>query len=119
MSTVNRRAARLRRHRRIRKKIRGTAARPRLAVFRTSKHISAQIIDDIAGHTLVSVATTEGKLRSAESGKVDGAKAAGAVLAERAAKAGITEVIFDRGGYKFHGRIAAFAEAVREGGLKF
>ena len=119
MSTVNRRAARLRRHRRIRKKLRGTPARPRLAVFRTSKHISAQIIDDIAGHTLVSVATTEAALRSPDCNTVAGATTAGALLAERAKAAGITEVIFDRGGYKFHGRVAAFAEAARKGGLKF
>jgi len=119
MSTVNRRAARLRRHRRIRKKLRGTPSRPRLAIFRTSKHISAQVIDDIAGHTLVSVATTESALRSSDSRTTEGAKAAGKVLAERAVAAGITEVIFDRGGYKFHGRVAAFAEAAREGGLKF
>jgi len=119
MSRFNRRAARLRRHRRIRKKLRGTQARPRLAVFRSSKHISAQIIDDIAGHTLVSVSTTEAALRSSEAGKVEGAKAAGSLLAERAAAAGVTEVIFDRGGYKFHGRVAAFAEAARQDGLKF
>ena len=117
--TTTRRAARLRRHRRVRKKLFGTLSRPRLVVFRSARHISAQIVDDIAGHTLVSVSTTEAALRNPQSSTQDGAKAAGELLAERAKAAGITSVVFDRGGYKFHGRVAALAEAAREAGLKF
>lgn len=117
--TTTRRVARLRRHRRVRKKLFGTPSRPRLVVFRSVRHISAQIVDDIAGHTLASVSTTEAALRNLQSSTQDGAKAAGELLAERAKAAGITSVVFDRGGYKFHGRVAALAEAAREAGLKF
>ena len=116
---TTRRVARLRRHRRVRKKLFGTPSRPRLVVFRSSRHISAQLVDDIAGHTLASVSTTEAGLRNPRNRTVDGAKAAGELLAERAKEAGITSVVFDRGGYKFHGRVAALAEAAREAGLKF
>ena len=117
--TTTRRVARLRRHRRVRKKLFGTPSRPRLVVFRSARHISAQLVDDIAGHTLVSVSTTEASLRNPQSSTEEGAKAAGELLAERAKAAGIATVVFDRGGYKFHGRVAALAEAAREAGLKF
>lgn len=117
--TMTRRIARLHRHRRVRKKLFGTSSRPRLVVFRSSRHISAQLVDDIAGHTLASVSTTEASLRNSQSCTVEGAKAAGDLLAKRAKEAGIISVVFDRGGYKFHGRVAALAEAAREAGLKF
>jgi large subunit ribosomal protein L18 len=114
-----RRADRVRRHRRIRKAMRGTAARPRLAVFRSNKHISAQLIDDLDGVTLVQATTTEATLRSANNGNADAAGKVGALLAERAKAAGIDTVVFDRGGFRYHGRVAALADAAREGGLKF
>ena len=113
------RKARIRRHKRIRKNLRGTSSRPRLAVFRSSRNISAQIIDDISGHTLVSASTTEKELRNATSSTIEGAEKLGTVLAERAQKAGITSVVFDRGGFRFHGRVAALAEAARKAGLEF
>jgi large subunit ribosomal protein L18 len=114
-----RREARLRRHRRVRKKVLGTAARPRLAVFRSNKHISAQIIDDVSGRTLASASTVEASLRDAATGNVDGAKKVGQLVAERAKAAGIDAVVFDRGGYLYHGRVAALADAAREAGLEF
>jgi len=117
MST--KREARARRHRRVRKKIVGTAERPRLCVSRSNRHISAQIIDDAGGRTLVAASTLETDLRGPSAGTVNGAKGVGALIAERARQAGITTVVFDRGGNKFHGRVAAVAEAAREGGLEF
>ena len=114
-----RRADRMRRHRRIRKSMRGTAARPRLAVFRSNKHISAQVIDDLAGVTLAAASTTEAELRSVNNGNTDAAAKVGALLAERTKAAGIDTVVFDRGGFRYHGRVAALADAAREGGLKF
>ena len=115
-----RRTGRLTRHRRVRKKIHGTAARPRLAVFRSNKHLVLQVIDDLAGHTLASASTVEADLRSGGStGSVDGAARAGKLVAERALAAGITKVVFDRGGFLYHGRIAAAADAAREAGLEF
>jgi len=115
----NRQVARDRRHRRVRKKVRGTAARPRLAVFRSNKHIYAQVIDDVAGKTLVSASTMEADLRGAEANKTDKAKTVGGLIADRAKAAGIDSVVFDRAGNKYHGRIAALADAAREGGLGF
>ncbi len=113
-----RREARIRRHRRVRKKVRGTASRPRLSVFRSNKHIAAQIIDDYAGVTLASASTvadvSDGSRSSAEA-----AAQVGTMLAERAKSAGIDQVVFDRGGYRYHGRVAALADAAREGGLEF
>ncbi|HEY5076266.1 MAG TPA: 50S ribosomal protein L18 [Acidimicrobiia bacterium] len=106
-----------RRHRRVRKKVTGTAARPRLAVFRSSKHIYAQAIDDLTGRTLVSASTMEADLRSGATATVDAAKAVGALLGERAQAAGITTVVFDRGGFKYHGRVAAVADGARTAGL--
>ena len=114
--------ARLKRHKRVRAKISGTAARPRLAVYRSNAHISAQIIDDVAGVTLVSASTHEKEFEG-----IGGNKAAakwvgqkvGELVAQRAAAKGITEVVFDRGGYLYHGRVSELADGAREGGLKF
>lgn len=113
--------ARKRRHRRVRKKIFGTAERPRLNVFRSLRHVYAQIIDDERGHTLVAVSTLEEGLRDdlAELDKSSQAKVVGKALAERAQAKGIRQVVFDRGGYKYHGRVKALADGVREGGLEF
>ena len=108
--------ARLRRHARVRRKISGTAARPRLNVFRSSKHIYAQIIDDVAGVTLVSASTMD-KDFTGNGGNIEAAKAGGNTVAKRAIEKGITEVVFDRGGYIYHGRVKALAEGAREGGL--
>ena len=106
------------RHRRVRKKIHGTAARPRLAVFRSNKHLSLQLIDDETGTTLASASTAEGAMRSEGSGAtVAAATRLGTLLAERAKAAGIDQVVFDRGGNRYHGRIAAIADGAREGGL--
>ena len=115
-----RHSGRLRRHRRVRKKITGTAERPRLAVFRSNKHITIQVIDDLAGHTLASASTVEPDLRKAGSGStVEAAKRVGALVAERAKKAGVKKVVYDRGGFLYHGRVAAAADAAREAGLEF
>jgi large subunit ribosomal protein L18 len=111
--------ARRRRHFRVRKKVRGNGARPRLAVFRSSKHIYAQIIDDVAGKTLVAASTVEAAAKPGATGTADAAKAVGERLGERAKAAGITGVVFDRGGFKFHGRVAAVAEGARGAGLEF
>ncbi|MGB7200885.1 MAG: 50S ribosomal protein L18 [Pyrinomonadaceae bacterium] len=104
-------------HSRIRKKVRGTAARPRLAVFRSVSHIYAQIIDDGNGKTLASASTTEKALGLKSGGNVEGAKGVGKAIAERAKKAGIESVVFDRGGYVYHGRVKALIDASREAGL--
>ncbi|MEO7555444.1 MAG: 50S ribosomal protein L18 [Acidimicrobiales bacterium] len=121
MSTTaqKQREARIRRHRRVRKKVRGTAERPRLAVFRSNKHIAAQVIDDLTGRTLAAAATTEADLKAGGTGNADAAKKVGALVAERAKAAGITKVVFDRGGFLYHGRVAAVADAAREAGLEF
>ena len=110
--------ARLKRHKRIRSKISGTAARPRLAVYRSNANISAQIIDDVAGTTLVA-ASTYGDSFQGNGGNKVAARAIGKLIAERAIEKGITEVVFDRGGYVYHGRVSELAEGAREGGLKF
>ena len=112
------RAQRVKRHSRVRSKISGTAERPRLSVFRSENHIYAQIIDDVAGNTLVAASTVE-KGFEGNGGNCDAAKKVGSVLAERALKKGVEEVVFDRGGYIYHGRVKALAEGAREGGLKF
>ena len=114
-----RREGRIRRHRRVRKKVQGTDRRPRLSVFRSSRHISAQLIDDLAGVTLVSASTLEADLRSAPGGNVAAARAVGTLIAQRAMDAGITTAVFDRGGYKYHGRVAELANAARATGLEF
>ena len=112
------RAQRIKRHARVRGKISGTAERPRLSVFRSENHIYAQIIDDVAGKTLCSASTVE-KGFEGYGGNCEAAAKIGKLIGERAVAAGITEVVFDRGGYIFHGRVAALAEGAREGGLKF
>ncbi|MBU6227815.1 MAG: 50S ribosomal protein L18 [Acidobacteria bacterium] len=122
MTTIakKRRDGRLRRHRRVRKKVHGTAARPRLAVYRSNRHLSAQVIDDDSGRTLVSASSLEADFRKQQAGgNVAAATAIGSLVAERAKQAGITTVVFDRGGFLYHGRIAAIAEAARAAGLEF
>jgi large subunit ribosomal protein L18 len=109
--------ARLRRRRRVRAKVRGTAERPRLSVFRSNRGIGAQLIDDVSGHTLAAVNWTEGDLKGLKA--MEQAKKAGEVLAERAKSAGVESVVFDRGGYRYHGRVKALADGAREGGLSF
>ena len=111
-------AQRLKRHKRVRGKISGTAERPRLAVYRSNAHISAQIIDDIAGVTLAAASTYEAGFEGIGSNK-EAAHKVGATLAERALAKGISAVVFDRGGYIYHGRVSELAEGAREGGLKF
>lgn len=112
-----RREARARRHFRIRKTLRGTPQTPRLVVHRTARHLHAQLIDDLAGHTLAAASTME--IRDAEGDKKARGAEGGKLIAQRAQEAGIEAVVFDRAGYKYHGRVAAFADAAREGGLKF
>lgn len=122
MSSISqeRREARIRRHRRVRKKIHGTPERPRLAVFRSKKHLTLQLIDDEAGRTLASASSTEPEQRALGSGgTVEAARRLGVLLAERAKVAGISTVVFDRGGFLYHGRVAAVAEVAREAGLEF
>ena len=115
-----RRQSRITRHRRVRKKVHGTAVRPRLAVHRSNKHLVAQVIDDDAGRTLAAASTAEADQRAAGSGStVDAAGRIGQLVAERAKAAGIDSVVFDRGGFIYHGRIAALAAAAREAGLEF
>jgi large subunit ribosomal protein L18 len=117
--TASRTAARTRRHLRVRKKVVGTPARPRLVVTRSAKHVFVQIVDDTVGRTLVSASTMEGALRSADGDKTAKSRKVGEILAERAKEAGIGPVVFDRAGYRYHGRIAALADGAREGGLEF
>ena len=109
---------RVRRHRRVRKKVSGTAERPRLAVFRSNKHIYVQAIDDISGRTLASASTLEAERRGDATATVDAAKQVGQAVAERVKAAGITAVVFDRGGFKYHGRVAAVADGARAAGLE-
>ena len=119
-SSRDKQIARARRHHRVRKKVAGTAARPRLAVFRSNKHITAQVIDDRAGRTLAAASTVEKDLRRAGgTGNKAAAAAVGRLVAERAKAAGVSQVVFDRGGFLYHGRVAAVADAAREAGLEF
>ncbi len=115
----NSNVARLARHARVRKKISGTPERPRLCVFRSLKNIYAQIIDDTTGKTLVAASTLDKDLKGSYGGNKDAAKAVGVSVAKKAAAAGITKVVFDRGGYVYHGRVAELAAGAREGGLEF
>jgi large subunit ribosomal protein L18 len=115
---VDRAAARRRRHHRVRKRVVGTGARPRLSVFRSSRHIVAQVIDDSTGRTVASAATLEPELRTQGSATVAAASAVGRLVAERAMAAGVTKVVFDRGGFLYHGRVAAVGEAARQAGLE-
>jgi large subunit ribosomal protein L18 len=112
MSVITKENRRLKRRRRVRAKISGTAARPRISVFRSNRGISAQLIDDVNGHTLAAVQWFEADLQKAS--KAERATRAGTLLAERAKAAGISEAVFDRGGYRYHGHVRAFAEAIRE-----
>jgi large subunit ribosomal protein L18 len=119
-STKDKQTARARRHFRVRKKVSGTAERPRLAVFRSNKHISAQVIDDRSGRTLAAASTVERSVREAgATGNKAAATVVGRLLAERAKAAGVRTVVFDRGGFQYHGRVAAVADAAREAGLEF
>ena len=110
--------ARVRRHLRVRKKVTGSPARPRLVVNRSARHMFAQIVDDSVGRTLAAASTLDASIRTAEGDKTAKARQVGALLAQRAQEAGIAAVVFDRGGYRYHGRIAALADGAREGGLK-
>jgi len=116
MSTTST-ARRLRRRRRVRAKVKGTPERPRLSVFRSNRGIQAQLIDDTAGHTVAAVTWTEDELKSMS--RMEQAKRAGELIAERGKQAGVEECIFDRGGYRYHGKVRALADGAREGGLKF
>jgi large subunit ribosomal protein L18 len=117
MAVLSKPQKRLRRRRRVRAKVRGSAERPRLSVYRSNRGVFAQLIDDDAGRTLASVSWTEPELRELSS--MDQAKRAGQLLAERAKADGIENCVFDRGGYRYHGRVAAVADGAREGGLRF
>jgi large subunit ribosomal protein L18 len=119
VSAPSRSAARQKRHSRIRLRLAGTAARPRLAVYRSLNQISAQVIDDSVGHTLAAASSLEQGLRGGKGTKSEQAKAVGKLVAERARKAGIGAVVFDRAGFRYHGRIRALADAAREAGLEF
>jgi len=115
MTVVTKNKARLKRRRRVRAKVVGTAERPRISVFRSNRGIQAQLVDDLAGHTLAAVSWTESDLRSLK--PMERAAKAGEMLAERAKAAGVDAAVFDRGGYRYHGKVKAFADGVREGGL--
>jgi large subunit ribosomal protein L18 len=118
-TTKDKQLALARRHHRVRKKVSGSPERPRLAVFRSNRHIIAQVIDDRAGRTLAAASTTEKDLRSGATGNKDAAVSVGRLVAERAKAAGVTKVTFDRGGFIYHGRVAAVADAARAAGLEF
>ena len=118
MPKADKNSTRLRVHRRIRRRVAGTEERPRLAVYRSISHIYAQVIDDRSGHTIVAASSND-KNASVNGGNISGAKEIGKLVAERAKEKGVTKVVFDRGGYLYHGRVKALAEAAREGGLKF
>jgi large subunit ribosomal protein L18 len=117
MTLATRPQNRLRRRRRVRAKVRGTGERPRLSVFRSNRGIQAQLIDDVRGHTLAAVSWTEPELK--ELGRMEQAKRAGELLAQRAKEAGVEGCVFDRGGYRFHGKVKALADGARESGLSF
>jgi large subunit ribosomal protein L18 len=118
-SSKQKHAARLRRHSRVRKKVRGDASRPRLAVFRSNRHMVAQVIDDRTGRTLAAASTHEADLRGGATGNREAAEKVGRLVAERARAAGVTQVVFDRGGFLYHGRVASVADAARQAGLEF
>jgi large subunit ribosomal protein L18 len=117
--STRRRIAKARRHFRLRKRVSGTPEKPRLSVTRSSRHISAQLIDDLAGHTLASASTLEADVRAVDGDKKARAAKVGELIAARAKNAGIAKVVFDRGGHDYHGRIAALADAARAAGLEF
>ncbi len=118
-SGSKRSVSRSRRHSRVRKKVVGTTERPRLVVFRSTRHIEAQIVDDTVGKTLAAASTMEADLRAAEGDKTAKATSVGKLLGDRAKAAGVSKVVFDRGGYRYHGRVAAVADGAREAGLEF
>lgn len=121
MSVKNRQSQRIARHRRVRKKIRGVPERPRLAIYRSLRHISAQVIDDLTGNTLCAVSTASKEFQAAHpgAGNIQAAAKAGEMIGKRMKEAGISSVVFDRGGYLYHGRVKAFAEGAREAGIEF
>ena len=119
MAKAFRNEIRVRIHDRIRRKVHGTEERPRLAVFRSIKHIYAQVIDDSKGHTIAAAGSADKKAGVTNGGNIAGAKEVGKLIAERAKEKGVTKVVFDRGGYLYHGRVKALADAAREGGLEF
>lgn len=119
MTIKDRHAGRLRRHRRVLKRVHGTPERPRLAVYRSNRHMFAQVIDDVAGRTLVAASSLEAEFASAPTWNQEAARRVGQLVAERARAHGVTKVVFDRGGFQYHGRVAALAEAAREAGLEF
>ena len=116
---IDRKAIKAKKHYRLRRKISGTALCPRLCVYRSSKHMYAQLIDDVAGNTLAAASTLDASLKDCYGGNIEAAKKVGLLIAERGKAKGITSVIFDRGGLLYHGRVAALAEGAREGGLEF
>ena len=116
---VGRAAPRARRHLRVRKRVTGAAVRPRLVVTRSARHTSAQLIDDVAGHTLASASSLDESIKGGDGDKKARARQVGELLARRAAEAGVTAAVFDRAGYRYHGRVAALADGAREGGLSF
>jgi large subunit ribosomal protein L18 len=117
--SLERRRSRTRRHARLRKKVTGTPARPRLVVHRSARHMVVQLIDDVAGHTLAAASSLEADVRTLDGDKKAKAAKVGELIAARAREAGVTAVVFDRGGYVYHGRVAALADAAREGGPEF
>jgi len=119
MDSSNKRAARRRRHLRIRKQVSGTATTPRLSVYRSNRHIYAQLIDDVAGHTLAAASSAEDDVEGADGGKTGVARKVGELVGRRAVDAGVTTCVFDRGGNRYAGRVAALAEGAREAGLEF
>jgi len=119
LGTSPKQVIRFKRKRRIRSRVEGTLDRPRLSVFRSNKHIYVQLVDDVKGHTLVAASSGEEELRTKVSGSIEGAKTLGNLVAKRALAKNITQVVFDRSGYLYHGRVKALADAAREGGLKF
>jgi len=118
-SGSKRSVSRSRRHSRVRKKVTGTSQRPRLVVFRSTRHVEAQIVDDTVGKTLAAASTMEADMRADDGDKTAKAQAVGKLLGERAKAAGVSAVVFDRGGYRYHGRVAAVADGAREAGLEF
>ncbi|MDA8026278.1 MAG: 50S ribosomal protein L18 [Actinomycetota bacterium] len=116
---LNSQELRQKRHKRVRRTVIGTTERPRLAVFRSNKHVMAQIVDDSSGTTLVAASTYEASLRSGVTGNIDAARKVGEMIAERAVEKGVKAVVFDRGGFQYHGRVAAVADGAREKGLEF
>ncbi|MDQ2798673.1 MAG: 50S ribosomal protein L18 [Armatimonadota bacterium] len=124
MAQINKNETRQKRHTRVRKRVQGTTERPRLNIYRSTNHIYAQVIDDLAGRTLAAASSLDASLRGdkpakSAGGNIDAAKSVGTLVAERAKEAGVTKVVFDRGGYLYHGRVQALADAARENGLDF